>query len=182
MATISLNTSPHSEEKMLNGVLTFLGCVSSDKTFDKNLRSFKVWNCSPEIWSLRWPQRKKSKGFKSRLCDAHVFSVNLLMTSPSKWSLSHVKTHLAVWGAAPSCMTHCWPLASWPQNCPNARQKPVSTFIYRSAVTVSVAPSSLQNQRGPITPCALKATHAVAFVTWRFLSITSCGLSEAQCT
>ena len=90
------------------------------------------------------------------------------MTRPSKWSVSHVKTRLAVWGAASSCMNHCWPLASWPQNRPNARQKRVSTFIYRSAVTVSVVPSLLQNQKGPITPCALKATHAVAFVTWRF--------------
>ena len=101
------------------------------------------------------------------------------MTSPSKWSVSHVKTRLGV--SAPSCINHCWPLASWPQNRPNARQKRVSTFIYRSAVTVSVATSSLQKQKGLITPCALKATHAVAFVTGRFLSITSSGLSDAQC-
>ena len=134
------------------------GVTALIKRSTRLLRSFKVWNCSPDIWSLRWPQRKKSKGFKSGLCDAHVFSVNLLMTRPSKWSVSHVKTRLAVWGAAPSCMNHCWPLASWPQNRPNARQKRVSTFIYRSAVTVSVAPSSLQNQKGPITPCALKAS------------------------
>ena len=32
---ISLNTSPHSEQKMLNGVLTLLGCDSSNQTFDK---------------------------------------------------------------------------------------------------------------------------------------------------
>ena len=35
MATISLNTSPHYEQKMLNGVLTLLGCDSSNQTFDK---------------------------------------------------------------------------------------------------------------------------------------------------
>ena len=35
MATISLNTSPHSEQKMLNGVLTLLGCDSSNQSFDK---------------------------------------------------------------------------------------------------------------------------------------------------
>ena len=35
MAIISLKTSPHSEQKMLNGVLTLLGCHSSKQTFDK---------------------------------------------------------------------------------------------------------------------------------------------------
>ena len=42
MATISLNTSLHSEEIMLNGVLTLLGCDSSNKRSTRLLRSLKL--------------------------------------------------------------------------------------------------------------------------------------------
>ena len=75
-----------------------LVCVSTD-----NFSSSSVCGEFPYTLSFKYPQRKKSNGFKSGEWGAHSCSARLLMILFPNTSLKKVKAKLEVWGVAPSC-------------------------------------------------------------------------------
>lgn len=63
------------------------------------LRSARVGNVCPDVWSLIWPY-KKSKVFKSGLWGTHSFSVKRPMARPPRWSPIQVKICQAICGGS----------------------------------------------------------------------------------
>ena len=56
--------------------------------------------------SFRWPQRKKSRGFRSGEYGAQTKLVFRLITRSPKFFASQFLEAIAAWGGAPSCISH----------------------------------------------------------------------------
>ena len=95
--------------------------------------------------SLRYPHRKKSRGFKSGEYADHSGSHLRLINRPPNLCWSHAKDSSEVWGVAPSCWNHWRALKNllcWPSSAQNL----CSTSTYRALLIVTACPSSFSNQ------------------------------------
>ena len=119
--------------------------------------------------SFRWHQRKKSRGFRSGEYGAQTKLVFRLITRSPKFLASQFLEASAVWGGAPSCISH-WLAMS----CPRRRRHILNLFkmgMYLSEVTDWQFPSLSSKKNGPMIPWLLIAAQTVTFFECNFSQI-----------
>lgn len=134
----------------------------------KFLSSCTVCGVSLYTKSFKCPQRKKSKGFRSGEYGAQTKSVLRLITLSLKFSVSHCRDSFAVWGGAPSCISH-WDVMF----LVFLRRQTLNLFnisIYRSEVTDLWAKNyGVQLFTMNVLFCILRKTHYFFQISAPFL-------------
>ena len=93
-------------------LLTRSGSIFAEKSSTMDFSSSIVEGFILKTWFIVWPQKKKSKGFRSGELGGHGIFVLLEMTWPPNFDCKNARFWWVVWHMAPSCMKKSFSLSA----------------------------------------------------------------------